>query len=323
MNNNTARHLVLPRLGLSFLAVLLVCVPAATVANASNAFHVFLTTTGDSATRNDGLAKFNDAGTLADFYAVEPFSSPYSVVTDGTILYVTQDRTGSSFINRYAVNGQFLGTFTDLGPDFDDATLRMQRDHAGNLYVVDISQGDVVRIGPDGALDMQVAERGRGADADVAGNVYVSERETLAKYDANGALLTSLSTNFTFSGDLAIDERRDLLYLADEPGRIGVYDISGDSPDLNNVFDIAADIISLTYDPYTEHLFTTSTNGFAYEWQTDGRLVQTYASPDVRFNWGIAAVPVPEPGGIWLVLWCGLGCARRLGRNLASAATSN
>lgn len=279
---------------------LTLCLSAAAWAGGN--FDVFITTNGPLAgPATAALGKFSSDGTFIDSLPLTIQQAPNTIITDGVDVFVGQTAAvGNSQINKYTTGGQFIEAAAVLPTPF--IPFRLETDPSGNFYVVDLEPGimgetNVYRFDSDGNLNLTISgTEARGVEADADGTIYVSARDELRVYDATGVLQDTVPTPFFFGSDMSIDNESDILYMADEPGEIGVFDISGPSAILTDTLTIPSIktfAIGIHHSPINGNLFVADL-GQGIEMTTTGDLVQLYADDDVFFNTDIVTV-VPEP----------------------------
>ncbi|MEM7314299.1 MAG: hypothetical protein AAF497_14210 [Planctomycetota bacterium] len=273
-------------------------------------FEVFVTTVGPFGYRNDGIVVFEPDGNVSRFIDQTDFDYQSSIVTDGTFLYAHQEERR---LIKYNTAGERLGE------------IQFQYPFTGNVFTEIASNGDFILAGGGANSSRHDSEGnlitdfgpGRAADGHGDGRTFVADRNELRQYGVHGQLQSTIVTGIFFPGGIAMDESNNLLFLADNPGNIAVFDISGDEPVLDYNIATPSDPLSLWFDDISGDLFITSAGGpFAYRLGVDGDVKQTFFAEEAFFNWGITVVHVPEPGscGMFIVGLLLMACRIRRSR---------
>ena len=241
------------------------------------------------------VRRYASDGTLLDTWPLPSGPALFALATDGVdILALFTDR-----VDRYTQDGTFVENIVEPG-DLDFG-VQLQIDPTGNLYVaspnldrIDIFDGDGNPL-----LKFDSLDSAWGANGDGMGNIYVSLRNELRRYDATGNLLQTVS-GFRFPGDVVIDHDSQVLYHASQNGMLSTYDISSGDLAFQQTVTTGADILFQTkLGPTRDRLFSNGAVG-AFEVALDGTVLNVFAPGE--FTVGPVAIAVPEPGGVMLAL---------------------
>jgi len=194
----------------------------------------FLTTETNLADPPFGMSqvhRFDDES--ESFASTADAASAFQGVTllDGVVLVAD---LAEGRIQRFTLEGALLTPFAD----FDVPTF-LESDGAGNVYTTQFSLGPAVATRFDfsgsvvGTFTSPSANGFAGIDADALGNVFIATTSnSLEKFAPDGTFLASIPVSAT-PLDIAIDEDRQRLFLADESSSsegIRVYDLSTSMP---------------------------------------------------------------------------------------------
>ncbi|MGI9455082.1 MAG: hypothetical protein ACR2NU_00885 [Aeoliella sp.] len=273
------------------------------------------------------LHQFSRRGVLQERRDLAETEQATSIATDGRDLYVGEFGTGN--IDRYSINGEYLGRFAELGDVLgrNPGTPKLEFDTAGNLYA---SAGGSssrprtsVRLDPAGTISQTFSHEDlvfpRGIDAAGDGSVYILHSagtpQKLFKFGPNGNHVNTFSIPRTVNAsDLAINEFAHELYLSDEfDESLHVYDISSGAPSYRSSIPMAGFPISVSVEPMSGRLFSLTYSrgtggsgnqlGFAYmgfELTPEGVVENSYSAESFSFATDIVAV-VPEPSSVVLL----------------------
>ena len=193
------------------------------------------------------LYRFNENGPMEQRWDIPDTRFGLSLATDGTSLFVGEYGRA---INRYDLNGNFLGQFADVsglaGPS--PSSPKVETDLAGSVYTsfggLSSQPRTSFRLDPAGTISQAFSHQDlvfpRGIDAAANGDVYIVNSAAvgvgnrLFKFNSAGQYLGDFPiTPESNPSDLAINEANGELYLADEFGdAIHVYDIASGSSDV-------------------------------------------------------------------------------------------
>jgi hypothetical protein len=152
-----------------------------------------------------------------------------------------------------------------------------------------------------------------GIDADVAGNVYVVDKSNgrLVKFAANGTLLNSIPVSRS-SDDLAIDEAGNRLFLADEFAAglgVKVFDLSGLIPVLTGsiVTPANSNIVGVHFAAESGNILAVdfgagSNTPRGLEYSPSGTLLRQYQPTAAALASDITTLPIPEPSSLAMLL---------------------
>ena len=311
--------------------LILLLMPSISVAGSLSVYTVGVVV-DDAFTLPSELHRFSEDGTVENRWDIPTSRFATSMTTDGTSLFVGEF---TQAIQRYDLNGMFLGEFADVsslaGPD--PGAPNLESDAAGNIYASytgSFSQPRTsFRLGPDGSITGTYAHPDLvfpdGIDATADGTVYIVNGANLGaglrlfKFDSSGGYLADFAIPETSNpSDIAINETSNELLIADEGNdSIHIYDISSATPTysqtisgLRRTFDVFTDPMSGRIFGVTSTFENDVSSRTGYEVARDGTIVNSYfedAPLDEQTITGIVALVVPEPGSmVLLVLVAGM-----------------
>ena len=154
----------------------------------------------------------------AEGLATDPFGNIYIADAQG---HRVRQVSPSGVIRTIAGTGQ-SGFSGDGGPASAaqlNSPYGLAMDNRGNLYIADLGNGRVRKVGPDGFISTVVAAplvSPRNLAIDNAGNLYVSDFDGHAVYriGTDGAIIPLLNSGLRYPTALAVD-RAGVLYIAD------------------------------------------------------------------------------------------------------------
>jgi len=215
----------------------------------------------------------------------------------GSDVYVALRNPGSPIdIQRYNSAGEYQETVLSQISTFS----KFQLDSNRNIYIRD------TRYSPDGSQTIfNTGGFVDSIDADAIGNVFTLRHfvadvgpfpQELVRYNSlgNEEFVLDITTLGTADpNSLTIDEARELAYVAHDFGNVSVYDISNSIEYVGEIITpISGFAFKISYDPTSDHFFISG--GGNREYTLDGALVRQYPNLSA-LNFGVAAVPIPEP----------------------------
>lgn len=279
---------------------------------------------------------FNESGPLLQQWGILGPGLGVSMTAYGTNLYVAGF---GGPINRYDLQGQFLGQFADVhaiaGSRPGDQ--RLETDSQGNVYISYAGQlyesRTSFRLNSDGSVSASFSHADlvfpSGIDATTTGDVYIVNSanvgigDALFRFSADGQYLGNFSIPETeHPSDIAINEEANELYIADWMGKsINIYDISNGVPIFRAELPTPGNTSDVFVEPKSKRIFGTYriTSYYAgFEISRGGDLIATYvedAVPGEQRVLGIAAVAfIPEPASALLLVTSIVGlCLRNRG----------
>lgn len=276
------------------------------------------------------IFEFNDNGAFIGSFGEASGATYGSIATYGNSLLVSRTNT---VIKRFSLSGTSLD---DFGSPFSQGdTPWIETDAQGAVYLSKAAA--IQRLNADGSIAQTFAKSttfSAGIDADAMGNVYSLSYNTnganagIYKYGADGALVGFLPRPATEGpGDIAIDEKNQLLYLTDvilPDFGIAVFDISGQLPVFLNSIASPSLFSFISFDPASGNLLGTDLHS-AWELTVNGDIVQRYDLPqdgaDVYAgDVTVSAIPEPPCASMLWLLGVALvksgkwrpGCTRRM-----------
>jgi len=276
------------------------------------------------------LYQFNESGPLEQRWEISETRFGLSMATDGTSLYVAEFGRA---INRYDLNGVFLGQFADVSSMAGSSpnSPKLETDSAGSVYTTFGGQASQPRTSFRFDQDGNISETflhvdlvfPRGIDAAANGDVYILNSAAvgvghrLFKFGSTGTYIDDFSIPKTNNpSDIAINELSEELYIADEFGRsIHVYDISSGEPIFSSTLPVPERTSDVFIEPISGRIFGTyytigreNPSNFphftGFEISRKGSLLNLYTVDPAPLAQGIrsiVAVFVPEPASVLLV----------------------
>ena len=257
------------------------------------------------------LIQFDQSGPqLAELGLPESFGVR-SIATNNSSIFVAES---SGAINRYDLQGNFLGEFADVsglaGPNTignsGPSGQKIETDRSGNLYATFSGfSGDPrtsFRLDQSGAISATFSHPGlrfpAGIDADANGNVFILQVFALSnsvfQFDASGNYVNDFALPSEFPvvsrpADIAINEITNELFISDEIERsIHIYDLSTWPPTLIDTLPAPRPAADVFIEQVSGRIFGTtlsfvetatgalSFRSEGFEVSRDGELVASY-----------------------------------------------
>jgi hypothetical protein len=268
------------------------------------------------------LYQFSEDGQMATRWNLPQSRAGGSIATSGNILYVAEY---GGAIERYDLAGGFVGQFANVSGQagITPTGQYLETDLNGHFY----SAFDGFQSNP--RTSFQIDQAGNvlqtfshpdlvfpsGIDANANGDVYIvnsggTTGERLFRFTSGGAYISDYAIpQAVNSQDIAIDETRGTLYIADEFGSsVLKYDLSSGAPVFTTSLPVPGSAIDVFVEPISGRIF-----GALYTRETDstvlpflkfvgfeltGNSVTLFtenAIPTRQTVMGIVALAIPEP----------------------------
>jgi hypothetical protein len=282
-------------------------------------------------TLEGNLQRFTETGLYLGKQSLPETHYGLSLATDGTSLFV--EEFGGA-INRYSLDGVFLGEFADVHQEAGDHRTppNLETDLAGNVYSAfrgfASEPRKSFRMDNDGnvtgAFQHDDLIFPNGIDATSNGDVYILNSafvgvgERLFRFSADGQYIADYPlAGMENSSDMAINEATNELYIADEFGyAVNVYDLSSGAPALVDQLSTPRSPTDVFVEPTSGRIFGTFfevlSNGqefyesnAGFEISRAGDLITTYLDgpPTGRHAIrSIVAIPIPELHSVSLAI---------------------
>jgi hypothetical protein len=274
------------------------------------------------------MYRFNENGPMEQKWDLVDTRQAVSLATFGTNLFVAGLRGP---INRYGLDGQFLGEFADpsaMAGSSPNAPI-LETDSTGHVFVAYGGQSSEprtsFRLDRDGNISGTFSHANlvwpRGIDAAANGDVYILNSgigERLFRFNSAGGYLNDFPIPQTDNpSDIAINEQRNELYMADEfDNSIHVYDISSGVPIFRDTWSLPGRTVDVFVEQTTGRIFGTfyvierddvglHSKYTGFEISQNGDVINLYVENEVPRQQSvrrIVAVAVPEPASVLLFL---------------------
>lgn len=232
----------------------------------------------------------------------------FRLVATNAHLYTTgvQADTHQESVFRRSIDGS--GEFEWLAGirSFLRPIMYLETDGNRDFYMADVPWvfATIGHYDPDGQLlgetTLDVLEdQFKGFDVDINGDIYALKNSgpaTIRRYSPAGNFLAEAPVPFSLGWLVSIDEPNRKLYLGNQQGAIGVYDISNQVPEWVASWDIPNMdlLLDLRVDQLTGHVFAAGNSGI-FEFDVDGSILLQ----NVGLGWftGVAPLPIPQGAG--------------------------
>jgi hypothetical protein len=277
------------------------------------------------------LFQFSEGGQMSARWDIPQSKLGQSIATLGGILYVAEP---SKAIQRYNLAGGFLGQFADVSSQAgaSPGTQSLETDSAGNFYSsfagFQSSPRTSFRLDQAGSVSQTFSHPDlvfpRGIDANANGDVFIVNSagvgvgNRLFRFSSSGTYISNYAIPQAIDpSDIAIDETRSLLYVADEFGNsILKYDISSGTPTYTGSLSVPGNALDVFVEPMSGRIFgafytlETDPNGpflklTGFEVARDGSATTLFvedAVPREQTVRGIVALVIPEPSSGALII---------------------
>ena len=272
------------------------------------------------------IQRFDESGPQLDGQRIPETRFGLSLATDNSSLFAAEF---DGAINRYDLQGNFLGEFADVStlsggrPNLQF----VESDGQGNIYTAFGGQSSEprtsFRLDSTGSISASFSHPQlvfpRGIDADADGNVFILNSAAvgignrLFQFDAAGNYVDDFALSGVLSpSDIAIDETTNELLVADEFGEaVHIFDLVTGTPALTDSLSVPDAAIDVFVEPASGRIFGSllifdqddqgsllRTEGF--ELSRDGTIAANYVenvAPRDQSVRGVVAIAtaVPEP----------------------------
>ena len=270
---------------------------------------------------------FDQSGSHLATVAIEDSQSALALATNNDVIFVGEYQGA---INRYDLQGNFLGQFADVsrlaGPntigDFGPCGQSIETDVAGNVYsTFQGFQSDprtAFRLDQSGAISETFSHPNlvfpTGIDADANGNVFIlqgTSGKRLFEFDSSGNYVNDYELPATISpSDIAINEETNELLMYDRSDIIGagsvhVYDLSTRPPVMVDTLPVPEMAIEVFVEQVSGRIFVATLDlgppgtfvfrSDGFEVSREGELVASYLQDTTRNPTGSAIIAIPQP----------------------------
>ena len=250
-----------------------------------------------------------------------------SIATDENSLFIAGFNQG---INRYDLDGTFLGEFADVR-DLAGPSPRipiLETDALGHVYIAYAGQSSLprtsFRLAADGSISQSFSHEDlvfpRGIDASANGDVYILSSgggpDRLFKFDSEGVFADVFFLTGTDNpSDIAINEETNELFMSDEfDMSIHIYDLSSGAPQYKESLPVPGYTIDVFIESTTGRIFgsffsrvseegSTFYNYRGFEIARNGSIQSYYlegGDPQEYGVRGVVAIAIPEPSSMLL-----------------------